>query len=272
MSRLTKGRVLIAAGSDPSGGAGIQADIKVVTALGGYAMTAITALTAQNTKCVFDIHSVPITFLRKQLELILDDIGTDVIKTGMLHSGLVIDVIVDVIQNKARDIPLIVDPVMIAKGGGCPLLDLDAMQVLKDRLIMRAHLLTPNLPEAEYLTGLAINNLDDMYHAAELLLSLGPSAVLLKGGHLLSETVIDLMVTKDNLHEFRSPRINSNNTHGTGCTLASAIATGLAQGLSMKDAVSRARKYVFTAIATAPRYKTAGYGPLNHVHTVIENI
>ncbi|AHC73520.1 phosphomethylpyrimidine kinase [Candidatus Endolissoclinum faulkneri L5] len=272
MSRLTKGRVLIVAGSDPTGGAGIQADIKVVTALGGYAMTAITALTAQNSKCVLDIHSIPIAFLRKQFELVIDDIGTDVIKTGMLHSALVIDLIVDLIQDKARDIPLIVDPVMTAKGGGCQLLNSDAMQVLKDKLIMRAHLLTPNIPEAEYLTGIKINNLDDMYYVAKSLLSLGPSAVLLKGGHLFSETVIDLMVTKDNLLEFNSPRISSNNTHGTGCTLASAIATGLAQGLSMKDAVLRARKYVFTAIATAPSYTTAGYGPLNHVHTVIKDI
>lgn len=269
MPRSTKGRVLIAAGSDSGGGAGIQADIKAVTALGGYAMTAITALTAQNTKGVFGIHEVPIPFVRQQLDLLVDDLGVDVIKTGMLHSGPVIDAIVDVIEEKAMHVPLVVDPVMIAKGGH-PLLDPDAMQVLKARLILRAHLLTPNLPEAELLTGMTIKDVDDMHHAAEMLLSLGPPAVLLKGGHLSSDTVVDLLATEDGVREFKSPRINSTSTHGTGCTLASAIATGLGQGLPMEKAVERARKYVTTAIATAPGYGK-GHGPLNHVHTVKES-
>ena len=229
-------------------------------------MTAITALTAQNTKGVFGIHEVPIPFVRQQLDLLVDDIGVDVIKTGMLHSGPVIDAIVDVIEEKAMHVPLVVDPVMIAKGGHA-LLDPDAMQVLKARLILRAHLLTPNLPEAELLTGMTIKDVDDMHHAAEMLLSLGPPAVLLKGGHLSSDMVVDLLVTEDGVREFKSPRINSTSTHGTGCTLASAIAAGLAQGLSMEKAVERARKYVTTAIATAPGYGK-GHGPLNHVHTV----
>jgi len=268
MPRSIKGRVLIAAGSDSGGGAGIQADIKAVTALGGYAMTAITALTAQNTKGVFGVHPVPIPFLRQQLDLLFDDLGADVIKTGMLHSGPVIDTIVDVIEEKAMHIPLVVDPVMVAKGGHA-LLDPDAMQVLKARLILRAHLLTPNLPEAELLTGMTIKDVDHMHHAAEMLLSLGPPAVLLKGGHLSSDTVVDLLATESGIREFRSRRVDSTSTHGTGCTLASAIATGLAQGLALEKAVERARKYVITAIETAPGYGK-GHGPLNHVHTVKE--
>ncbi|SDF24020.1 MULTISPECIES: bifunctional hydroxymethylpyrimidine kinase/phosphomethylpyrimidine kinase [Thalassobaculum] len=269
MPRSMRGRVLIAAGSDSGGGAGIQADIKAVTALGGYAMTAVTALTAQNTKGVFGVHPVPIPFLRQQLDLLFDDLGADVIKTGMLHSGPVIDTIVDVIEEKAMHVPLVVDPVMVAKGGHS-LLDPDAMQVLKARLILRAHLLTPNLPEAELLTGMTIKDVDDMHHAAEMLLSLGPPAVLLKGGHLSSDTVVDLLATEDGVRAFKSPRIAGTSTHGTGCTLASAIATGLAQGLAVEKAVERARKYVTTAIATAPGYG-AGHGPLNHVHTVKES-
>lgn len=266
MEREMKGRVLIAAGSDSGGGAGIQADTKAVTALGGYAMTAITALTAQNTRGVFGIHEVPLPFLRQQLDLLFDDIGADAIKTGMLHSGAVIDTIVDVIEEKALDLPLVVDPVMVAKGGH-PLLDPDAMQVLKARLILRAHLLTPNLPEAEILTGMTIKDVDDMHHAAEMLLSLGPPAVLLKGGHLLSDEVVDLLVTAEKTREFRSRRIHSTNTHGTGCTLSSAIACGLAQGLDLETSVERARGYVAKAIATAPGYG-GGHGPLNHAHTV----
>ena len=269
MPRETKGRVLIAAGSDSGGGAGIQADIKAVTALGGYAMTAVTALTAQNTRGVFGIHEVPVAFVRQQLDLLMDDLGADVIKTGMLHSGPVIDAIVDMVEEKAMHIPLIVDPVMVAKGGH-PLLDPDAMQVLKARLILRAHLLTPNLPEAELLTGMTIKDVDDMHHAAEMLLSLGPPAVLLKGGHLQSDTVVDLLATENGVRVFKSPRINSKSTHGTGCTLASSIAVGLAQGMTMEKAVERARKYVNTAIATAPGYGK-GHGPLNHVHTVKES-
>lgn len=266
MPRPMRGRVLIAAGSDSGGGAGIQADIKAVTALGGYAMTAVTALTAQNTRGVFGVHEVPIPFLRQQLDLLLDDLGTDAIKTGMLHSSAVIDTICDVIEEKAMGIPLVVDPVMVAKGGH-PLLEHEAMGVLKARLILRAHLLTPNIPEAELLTGMTIRDVDDMHHAAEMLLSLGPPAILLKGGHLSSNEVVDLLATENGVREFRSPRINTTSTHGTGCTLSSAIACGLAQGMGIEPAVERARAYVATAIATAPGFGH-GHGPLNHAHTV----
>jgi len=265
-ARPMQGRVLIAAGSDSGGGAGIQADIKSVTALGGYAMTAITALTAQNTRGVFGVEEVPIPFLRQQLDLLIDDLGADAIKTGMLHSAAVIDTICDVVEEKAMGVPLVVDPVMVAKGGH-PLLEPEAMGVLKARLILRAHLLTPNLPEAELLTGMTIRDVDDMHHAAEMLLSLGPPAILLKGGHLSSETVVDLLATEDGVTAFESRRIHSTSTHGTGCTLSSAIATGLAQGLEMKAAVTRARDYVTMAIATAPGFG-GGHGPLNHAHTV----
>lgn len=261
-----RGRVLIAAGSDSGGGAGIQADIKTVTALGGFAMTALTALTAQDTRGVFGVHEVPVAFLKQQLDLVLDDLGADAIKTGMLHSAAVIDTICDVIEEKAMDIPLVVDPVMVAKGGH-PLLEPEAMGVLKARLILRADILTPNLPEAELLTGMTIRDVDDMHHAAEMLLSLGPPAVLLKGGHLASETVVDLLATEDGIRMFTSPRIKSTSTHGTGCTLSSAIACGLAQGLDTVSAVERARAYVVTAIATAPGFG-GGHGPLNHAHTV----
>lgn len=163
-------------------------------------------------------------------------------------------------------IPLVVDPVMVAKGGH-PLLEHEAMGVLKARLILRAHLLTPNIPEAELLTGMTIRDVDDMHHAAEMLLSLGPPAILLKGGHLSSNEVVDLLATENGVREFRSPRINTTSTHGTGCTLSSAIACGLAQGMGIEPAVERARAYVATAIATAPGFGH-GHGPLNHAHTV----
>ena len=264
--RNIEGRVLIVAGSDSGGGAGIQADIKTVTALGGYAMTALTALTAQSTRGVFGVHEIPTGFIKQQLELCLDDIGTDVIKTGMLHSTAVIETICDVIEAKAPGVPIVVDPVMVAKGGH-ELLRQEAMQALKARLILRANILTPNIPEAEILTGMSIRDTDAMHHAAEMLLSLGPPAVLLKGGHLPGRQVVDLLATEKGIKTFTSHRIETTSTHGTGCTLSSAIAVGLAQGLDVEAAVVRARHYVNTAIATAPGFGT-GHGPLNHVHTV----
>ncbi|MFN4089012.1 MAG: bifunctional hydroxymethylpyrimidine kinase/phosphomethylpyrimidine kinase [Alphaproteobacteria bacterium] len=260
------GRVLIIAGSDSGGGAGIQADIKAVTALGGYAMTAVTALTAQNTEGVFGVHPVPPDFIAEQMRLVLRDIGADAVKIGMLHSAAVIDAVADTLEAEAPGVPLVLDPVMVAKGGAT-LLDPDAAVTLKRRLPILASLLTPNLPEAAALTGLAISDLDGMRHAADMLLTLGAPAVLLKGGHLPSDTVVDLLTTPDRMVEMASPRIDTPHTHGTGCTLASAIAVGLAQGLPMETAVRRARAYVRTAIETAPGFGR-GHGPLNHVHTV----
>lgn len=265
-ARRIAGRVLIVAGSDSGGGAGIQADIKSVTALGGFAMTAITALTAQSTEGVFGVHEVPTAFLRQQMELVIDDLGVDCVKTGMLHSAPVIETVCDVLEERLPDVPLVVDPVMVAKGGH-PLLEPSAMDVLKNRLITRATVLTPNVPEAELLTGLAIGDEGAMRQAAELLMSFGPRAVLLKGGHMSGRDVVDLLASEDGIEAIRGPRIETKHTHGTGCSLASAIACGLAQGLSLAKAIHRARNYVLTAIATAPGWGR-GHGPLNHAHTV----
>ncbi|EDP62236.1 Hydroxymethylpyrimidine/phosphomethylpyrimidine kinase [alpha proteobacterium BAL199] len=265
-ARRIAGRVLIVAGSDSGGGAGIQADIKSVTALGGYAMTAITALTAQNTEGVFGVHEVPVDFLRQQMELVINDIGVDCVKTGMLHSGAVIETVCDALDALAPSVPIVIDPVMVAKGGHA-LLESSAMGVLKSRLIPRSTVLTPNLPEAELLTGMEIRDEDDMRRAADLMLSFGPRAVLLKGGHLDSHDVMDLLASDDGIEVIRGPRIQTRHTHGTGCSLASAIACGLAQGLSLTRAIRRARSYVLTAIGTAPGWGR-GHGPLNHAHTV----
>jgi hydroxymethylpyrimidine/phosphomethylpyrimidine kinase len=261
-----KGRVLIIAGSDSGGGAGIQADIKSVTALGAYAATAITALTAQNTLGVHGVHPVPLDFLRLQLECVLADIGADAIKTGMLADAATIALVAGVLVERARGIPLVVDPVMVAKGGQA-LLAPDAVGTLKRKLLPLASLLTPNLPEAEVLSGMPIRDLDAMRHAAAAMLTLGVPAVLLKGGHMDGDTVIDLLATEAGIEEFSSPRIATRHTHGTGCTLASAIAAGLAQGMTARDAVTRARAYVHAAIATAPGLG-AGHGPINHAVTL----
>jgi hydroxymethylpyrimidine/phosphomethylpyrimidine kinase len=263
-----RGRVLIVAGSDSGGGAGIQGDIKTVTALTGYAATAITALTAQNTLGVFGIHSVPVDFIALQMRLVLEDIGADAIKTGMLHNAEVIETVAGVIEDMAGDIPLVVDPVMVAKGGA-PLLDPDAAQALQRRLLPRADVITPNIPEAQVLSGVEIHDLDDMRHAASLLLTFGPKAVLLKGGHMEGETVTDLLLTNDGEEVFTSRRIDTVHTHGTGCTLASGVATGLAQRLTLPEAVARARNFVDQAIRQAPGYGK-GHGPLNHTWTVAD--
>ena len=254
------GRVLIVAGSDSGGGAGIQGDIKTVTCLGGYAATAITALTAQNTQGVFGILDVPDDFIRQQMTLVLDDIGADAIKTGMLHKASVIDTVADVVA--VRGIPLILDPVMFAKGGAA-LLQADALATLKERLIPLAALVTPNIPEAEFLAGMDIRSLDDMRAAAEKIMRLGAGAVLLKGGHMEGETLTDLLVTTDGNHAFTQARMHTPHTHGTGCALASAVATGVAQAMGLYDAVARAREYVRKAIETAPGLGR-GHGPLNH--------
>jgi hydroxymethylpyrimidine/phosphomethylpyrimidine kinase len=259
--------VLIIAGSDSGGGAGIQADIKTVTALGGYAATAITALTAQNTTGVYGVHGVPPDFIRQQIRLVLEDIGADAIKTGMLHSTAVIEAVSEAIATHVTRVPLIVDPVMVAKGGAS-LLDESAVATVKSRLIPQAALITPNLPEAEALTGRVIKTMDDRRRAAAEMLELGCAAVLLKGGHGEGPMVTDLLAERDGpVTLFRSRRIATRHTHGTGCTLASAIATGLAQGLVLKDAVARGRDYVLKALRTAPGLGT-GNGPLNHGHTV----
>ena len=261
-----KGRVLIAAGSDSGGGAGIQADIKTVTALGAYAATAITVLTAQNTLGVQKIEEVRAAFVAQQMKSVLTDIGADAVKTGMLHSAAVIEAVTDAYERLGGGAPLVVDPVMVAKGGAV-LLETEASQALNARLILRATVLTPNIPEAEALTGMPIRDLADMPMAAQMLLTLGPSAVLLTGGHLPGDRVTDILCTADGEERLESPRLDTPHTHGSGCTLASAVATGLAQGLGLRDAVMRARAYVHEAIANAPGLG-GGAGPLDHTHTV----
>jgi hydroxymethylpyrimidine/phosphomethylpyrimidine kinase len=261
-----QGRVLIIAGSDSGGGAGIQADIKAVTALGGFAMTAITALTAQNTLGVHGVVGVDPAFIRQQMAVVLDDLGADALKTGMLHDVPVIEAVAAEIALRAARVPLVADPVMVAKGGH-PLLAPDAVGSLKARLLPLATVITPNLPEAEVLVGRVIRDVAGMRAAAADLRALGVPAVLLKGGHLEGDTVTDLLVTEDGVEEFVDTRIPTRHTHGTGCTLASAIATGLAQGMALRDAVMRARAYVRAAIAAAPGYG-AGHGPLDHGVTI----
>jgi hydroxymethylpyrimidine/phosphomethylpyrimidine kinase len=259
-----RGRVLIVAGSDSGGGAGIQADIKTVTMLDAYAATAITALTAQNTEGVFGILPISPDFIRQQIEVVLDDIGADAIKTGMLHDAAVIATVAAVLKERAAGVPLVVDPVMVAKGGA-PLIDPDAIDALKRLLIARAEILTPNLPEAEILCGRKIGTVAEMRAAGETLLALGCRAVLVKGGHLSGDTVSDVLVTAAGARAWQSARLQTRHTHGTGCTLASAIAAGLAQGLHIEDAVERARGYVQQAIAGAPGLGR-GHGPLDHAH------
>jgi len=261
-----KGRVLIIAGSDSGGGAGIQADIKTVTALDGYAATAVSALTAQNTKGVFGVIPVPPEFIAQQMRVVLEDIGADAVKTGMLHSAAVINTVAAVLQEMAPKTPLVIDPVIAAKDG-TRLLDIDAVAALKRNLMVGSAVLVPNIPEAEALSGMTIRDVDDMRHAAQILITLGPDAVLLKGGHLSADTLVDVLATADGIEMFQGTRIKTQHTHGTGCTLASAVATGLAQGLGVRDAVIRARDYVRRAIESAPGFG-GGHGPLNHAHTV----
>lgn len=261
-----RGRVLIIAGSDSGGGAGIQADIKACTALGAYAATAITALTAQDTLGVHGVHPVPPDFIRQQIRLTLEDIGADALKTGMLADSLTIEAACDALAAHPARIPLVADPVMVAKGGHA-LLAPEAVATLKRRLLPLASVVTPNLPEAEIMGGRPIAGIEDMPAAARRILELGVPAVLLKGGHLPGERLVDILATSEGIERFESARIDSRNTHGTGCTLASALAAGLAQGLSLRDAVVRARAYVRAALLAAPGFGR-GHGPLDHAVTL----
>jgi hydroxymethylpyrimidine/phosphomethylpyrimidine kinase len=255
------------AGSDSGGGAGLQADIKAVSALGGFAMTAVTALTAQNTLGVHGVFPVPPQFIQAQMRAVISDIGVDCVKTGMLHDAAVIDAVTEVLEEDIPDVPVVVDPVMVAKGGAS-LLDVAAVETLKSRIVPRAAVLTPNVPEAEALSGAAIAGLDDMGPVGEALLALGAAAVLVKGGHLPGDTVHDLLIDAAGQRVFDNPRIDTVHTHGTGCTLASAIAAGLARGMALNDAVARAEAYLHEAILRAPGLG-GGHGPIDHLHTVM---
>lgn len=263
---MIKGRVLVIAGSDSGGGAGIQADIKTITALGAFAATAITALTAQNTLGVFGVMPVPPDFIRQQIEVVMTDIGADIIKIGMLGDAATIETVRAALAAYAPNVPVVLDPVMVAKGGHALLAE-QAVDSLRRLLLPLAAVVTPNLPEAEALTGLSIRTETDMRLAAKALLALGVPAALLKGGHLNSDTVTDLLATAADTEAFAAPRIPTRHTHGTGCTTASAVAAGLAQGMSLRDSVIRARAYVRAAIAAAPGFGQ-GHGPLDHTVTV----
>jgi hydroxymethylpyrimidine/phosphomethylpyrimidine kinase len=257
----SKGRVLILAGSDSGGGAGVQADIKTVTALGGYAATAITAITVQNTLVVSAVHPIPPEVVEAQAAAVLDDIGADALKTGMLGDVAMVEAVARVLE-RARGAPAVVDPVITAKGGAA-LLASEAVGAVKALLVPRAALLTPNAPEAEALTGLAVAATDDLRRAGEALLEAGAAAVLMKGGHVPGERVIDVLVTPAGETLFEGERLETRHTHGTGCTLASACATGLAQGLALEAAVARAWAYVHQAMLRAPGLGQ-GHGPLDH--------
>ena len=258
-------RLLIVAGSDSGGGAGIQADIKTATMHGVFAMTAVTAITVQDTRGVHGVHVIPDQVIADQIAACLIDIGADAVKTGMLHSAGTIETVARVLAKHAADVPLVVDPVMVAKGGA-RLIDETAVAAMKSLLFARATVITPNLPEAAALLDIAeIADVAAMEAAGRALLEFGPSAVLMKGGHLPGDILTDLLITKGGMSRFNGPRIDSRHTHGTGCTLASAVASGLAAGLALSNAVAAARAYVTAAIETAPGLGH-GHGPLNHMH------
>lgn len=256
------GRVLIIAGSDSGGGAGLQADIKTVSMLGGYAMTAVTAITVQNTLGVFDVQGVRSDIVRGQIRVVMEDLGADAIKIGMLGDAETVDTVAESLAAFAPGVPVILDPVMVAKGGHA-LLTEDAVAAVRTRLVPLATVVTPNAPEAERLTGLAVTNEAEQAAAGRALVALGARFALIKGGHIEGQTIADVLVGVDGATAYRSPRIATRATHGTGCTLASATAAGIAQGLSVSDAVRRAREYVARAIAAAPGFGQ-GHGPLGH--------
>tara|TARA_B100001123_G_scaffold208815_1_gene236357 strand:- start:4777 stop:5589 length:813 start_codon:yes stop_codon:yes gene_type:complete len=257
-----RSKVLIIAGSDSSGGAGIQADIKTVTALGSYATTAVTAVTAQNTKGVKKIVSIPTEIFQKQIIMILEDIGAHAVKIGMLHNTDIIKSVYKILK-KYKSKNVVLDPVMIAKSGA-KLISNSSIKYLKKLLLPLCTLVTPNIPEAEVLTGYSISTKEDMIKAAKKILSMGSKNVLLKGGHLKNKMIFDILVTKKNVKIYSKRKIKTKNTHGTGCTLSSALATCLSQRKNIFEACKFSLNYVDQAIIHAPNYGK-GFGPLNHL-------
>ena len=263
-----KSKVLIIAGSDSSGGAGIQADIKTITSLGSYAMTAVTAITSQNTTGVKSIFLINAKEIEKQITFTCKDIKPDAIKIGMLNSTRVINSIINSL-NKIKVKKIILDPVMVAKGG-TRLINNKAIEVLKKKLIKKVTLITPNIPEAEVLTKVKIYNVKDMMHAANILISLGAKNVLLKGGHLNKKYVKDIYVNKKEIKVFKNKKITTKNTHGTGCTLSSAIATFYSCGKTLKKSCELGIKYVNNSIKSKINYGK-GHGPINHLNSIVLN-
>ena len=260
-----KSKILIIAGSDSSGGAGIQADIKTVTALGCYAMTAITAITAQNTTGVSSVVPINSKEIEKQILFTSKDIKPDAIKIGMLHSSEVILSIIRALK-KIKTKKIILDPVMVAKGGS-RLISQSAIKTLKDKLIKKAYLITPNIPEAEILTDTKIESIKDMINAANILLKFGAKNVLIKGGHRKLKYVEDIFLSKNEIKIFKNQKIKTRNTHGTGCTLSSAITAFLSCGKPLKKSCELGIKYVNHSIRSNPNYGR-GYGPVNHLNSI----
>lgn len=256
------GRVLIIAGSDPSGGAGLQADIKTVTMLGAYAASAISCITVQDTSGVYSVQQLSVNIICDQINSVLNDIGADVIKIGMIGDLSAAQAIGKILQQ-IPDIPVVLDPVLIASSGDA-LAQEGMSQFLNETLVPRATLVTPNLPEAMALTGT-----EDAQKAAAILVKKGAQAALVKGGHGLGESITDTLYTEGKYTLFKNSRVETRHTHGTGCTLASAVAAGLANGQTLLDAVHAAIEYVHEAIRTAPEFNLSseqGHGPLNHGH------
>ena len=264
----SRSKILIIAGSDSSGGAGIQADIKTITSLGGYAMSAVTAVTAQNTKGVNSVFPIKPKEIEKQILFTCKDIRPNGIKIGMLHSSEVIKSVVNALK-KIRVSKIVLDPVMVAKGGS-RLINQSAIKTLKDKLIKQAYLITPNIPEAEVLTKTKIKSLEDMIYAANILIKFGAKNVLLKGGHRKSKYMEDILLNRKEIKIFKNKKIKTRNTHGTGCTLSSAIATFLSCGKPIKKSCELGIKYVNQAIGSNPNYGK-GNGPINHLNSIIIN-
>tara|TARA_B100000683_G_scaffold274387_1_gene322396 strand:+ start:56 stop:868 length:813 start_codon:yes stop_codon:yes gene_type:complete len=258
-------KILIIAGSDSSGGAGIQADIKTVTSLGSYALTAVTAVTVQNTKGVNSVISISPNEIKNQILYSAQDIKPNAIKIGMLHSSVVVKKVLEALK-KLKIKKIVLDPVMVAKGG-TKLIDEKAINFLKKNLIQKVSLITPNIPEAEVLTGIKIKNKEDMIFAANKLIDLGAKNVLIKGGHLKTKKVEDIFLNKSDFKVFTSIRHKTKNTHGTGCTLSSAITTFFSCGKTLKKACELGIKYVNLAIITNPKYGK-GHGPINHINSI----
>tara|TARA_B100001057_G_scaffold294174_1_gene294287 strand:+ start:732 stop:1544 length:813 start_codon:yes stop_codon:yes gene_type:complete len=263
-----KTKILIIAGSDSSGGAGIQADLKTVTCLGSYAMTAVTAITAQNTRGVKSVISIPANEIKNQIIFTASDIVPDAIKIGMLGTSEVVKKVISALK-KIKTKKIILDPVMVAKSG-TKLIDDKAIKIIKEKLIKQVFLVTPNIPEAEVLTGIKIKNKEDMILSANKLISLGAKNILIKGGHLESKKVEDIFLNKTDFKIFTSPRHHTQNTHGTGCTLSSAITTFFSCGKSIKKACDLGIKYVNSSILTNPKYGN-GHGPINHLNSIEVN-
>ena len=260
-----KSKILIIAGSDSSGGAGIQADIKTVTTLGSYAMTAITAITVQNTTGVKSILPISSKDISSQVEFTAKDIKPDAVKIGMLHSESVIKSVIKSLK-KINAKKIILDPVMVAKGGK-KLIDDKAIKILKNKFLSKVNLITPNIPEAEVLTDLKITNIKDVILAGKKLLKLGAKNVLIKGGHLKSKTIEDVFINKNGIKIFKNRKILTKNSHGTGCTLSSAITTYFACGKTLKKSCDMAIKYVNHSLRTQPNLGK-GHGPVNHLNSI----